>query len=126
LNDKVTKLLLSPPNATNKNRTLHLKERKEYLAALDGMSAHHCQNAFFDIWFGHNPFGIMLTMPSDMMNLYESGIIKQVCQSFTNSMSMNVQVSIDNLMEDIFWSQWTMLSSSTNFLCTNFVVEPLS
>jgi hypothetical protein len=35
-------------------------------------------------------------------------------------MSTNVKVSIDNLMEDIFWSQWTMLSSSTNFLCTNF------
>jgi hypothetical protein len=26
------------------------------------MSAHHCQNAFFDIWFGHNPFGIMLAI----------------------------------------------------------------
>jgi hypothetical protein len=62
LNDKVTELLVSPPNETNKNRTLCLKERKEYLGALDGMSAHHCQNAFFDIWFGHNPFGIMLAI----------------------------------------------------------------
>jgi hypothetical protein len=35
LNDKVTDLLVSPPNEANKNRTLHLKERKEYLAALD-------------------------------------------------------------------------------------------
>jgi hypothetical protein len=77
LNDKVTKLLLSPPpNESNKNRTFHLKERKEYLAALDSMSAHHCQNAFFDMQFGHNPFGIMLAMPSDMMHLYESSILK--------------------------------------------------
>jgi hypothetical protein len=62
----------------------------------------------------------MLATPSDMMHLYESGILKQVCQSFTNSVSTNVKVSIDNLMEDIFWSQHTTLSSSTNFLCTNF------
>jgi hypothetical protein len=120
LNDKVTKLLVSPPNETNKNRTLHLKERKEYLEALDGMSAHHCQNAFFDIRFGHNPFAIMLAMLSDMMHLYKSDILKQVCQSFTDSMSTNVQVDIDNLMEDLFWSQRTMPSSSTNFLHTNF------
>jgi hypothetical protein len=77
LNDKVTKLLVSPPNETNKNRTLHLKERKEYLEALDGMSAHHCQNAFFDIQFGHNPFAIMLAMLSDMMHLYKSDILNK-------------------------------------------------
>jgi hypothetical protein len=120
LNDKVTKLSVSPPNETDKNRMLHLKQRKQYLAALDGMLVHHCQNAFFDIWFGHNPFGNMLAMPSDMMHLYKSGILKQVCQSFTNSMSTNVKVGVDNLMEDIFWSQWTTLSSSTSFLHTNF------
>ncbi len=38
-------------------------------------------------------------------------------------MSTNVKVSIDNQMEDIFWSQQTMLSSSTNFLCTKFHCE---
>jgi hypothetical protein len=119
LTDKVTKLLVSPPNKTNKNRTLYLKERKEHLKALNGMSAHHCQNAFFD-FFGHNPFGIMITTPSDMMHLYDSRILKQVCQPFTDSMSTNVKVGIDNLMEDLFWSQQTMLRSSTNFLHTNF------
>jgi hypothetical protein len=46
LNDKVTELSVSPPNETNKNRKLHLKERKEYLAALDSMLAHHCQMPF--------------------------------------------------------------------------------
>jgi hypothetical protein len=69
LNDKVTKLLVPPPNETNKNRTLCMKERKQYLAALDSMLAHHCQNVFFNIQFGHNPFGIMLATPSDMMHL---------------------------------------------------------
>jgi hypothetical protein len=38
---------------------------KEYMAALDAMSAHRCDNAFFDIKFGHNPFGITLSTPSD-------------------------------------------------------------
>jgi hypothetical protein len=28
---------------------------KEYMATLDAMSAHRCDNAFFDIKFGHNP-----------------------------------------------------------------------
>jgi hypothetical protein len=69
LHDMVTDLLVSPPNETNKNRTLHLKGRKEYLAALESMLAHHCQNAFFDIQFGHNPFGIMLTTPSDLISM---------------------------------------------------------
>jgi hypothetical protein len=48
----------------------------EYLAALDSMLAHHCQSAIFDVQFGHNPFGIMLATPSDMIHLYESGILK--------------------------------------------------
>jgi hypothetical protein len=51
LNDKVTQLLVSQTIETNKNRMLHLKERKQYLAALDSMSAHHCQNTFLDIQF---------------------------------------------------------------------------
>jgi hypothetical protein len=52
---------------------------KEYMAALDAMSAHRCDNVFFDIKFGHNPFGITLATPSDMI---ESGIVKRVCQTF--------------------------------------------
>jgi hypothetical protein len=68
------------------------KEMKEYMAALDAMSAHCCDNAFFDIKFGHNPFGIMLATPLDMMHLFESGIVKHVCQTFVDSMSTDVRV----------------------------------
>jgi hypothetical protein len=53
-----------------------LFEGLEHLEALDGMSVHHCKNAFFNIQFSHNPFGIMLATPSDMMHLFESGILK--------------------------------------------------
>jgi hypothetical protein len=42
--------------------------------------------------FGHNPFGITLATPSDMMHLFESGIVKRVCQMFVDSMSTNVRV----------------------------------
>jgi hypothetical protein len=65
---------------------------KEYIATLDAMLAHHCDNAFFDIKFGHNPFGIMLATPLDMMHLFKSGIVKRVCQTFVDSMSTDVRV----------------------------------
>jgi hypothetical protein len=96
------------------------KEMKEYMAALDAMSAHRCDNAFFDIKFRHNPFGITLTTPSDMMHLFESSIVKCVCQTFVDSMSTDVRVQVDNLMETLFRSQRTTLSNSQNFLRTNF------
>jgi hypothetical protein len=54
------------------------------MAALDAMSAHHCDNAFFDVKFGCNPFGITLATPSNMMHLFESGIVKHVCQTFVH------------------------------------------
>jgi hypothetical protein len=92
---------------------------KEYMATLDAMSAHRCDNAFFDIKFGHNPFGITLTTPSDMMHFFESGIVKCVCQNFVDSMSTDVRVQVDNLIETLFRLQRTTLSNSQNFLCTN-------
>jgi hypothetical protein len=95
-------------------------EMKEYMAALDAMSAHPCDNVFFDIKFGHNPFGITLATPSDMMHLFKSGIVKCVSQTFVESMSTNVRVQVDNLMETLFRSQRTTLSNSQNFLRTNF------
>jgi hypothetical protein len=57
------------------------------MAALDAMSADHCDNVFFDIKFGHNPFGITLATPLDMMHLCELGIVLHVCQIFVDSMS---------------------------------------
>jgi hypothetical protein len=90
------------------------------MATLDAMLAHHCDNAFFDMKFGHNPFAITLTTPLDMMHLFESGIVKRVCQTFVDSMSTNIRVRVDNLMETLFRLQRKTLSNSQNFLCTNF------
>jgi hypothetical protein len=93
---------------------------KECMAALDAMSAHRCDNAFFDIKFSHNQFGITLATPSDMMHLFESGIVKRVCQTFVNSMSTDVRVRVDNHMETLFRLQRRTLSNSQNFFRTNF------
>jgi hypothetical protein len=126
LNEKVTQLLVPPETSPGEPPELHHqrraweKEMKEYMAALDAMLAHHCDNAFFDIMFGHNLFGIMLATPSDMMHLFESGIVKCVCQTFVDSMSTDIRVQVDNLMETLFRLQRTTLSNSQNFLHTNF------
>jgi hypothetical protein len=37
-----------------------------------------------------------------------------------DSISTSVKVDVDNLMEDIFCTEWTTLSNSKNFLHTNF------
>jgi hypothetical protein len=126
LNEKVTQLSVPPetlpckPPESNHQRRAWEKKMKEYMAALDAMLAHHCDNAFFDMKFGHNPFGIMLATPLDMMHLFKSGIVKHVCQTFVDSMSTNIRVRVDNLMETLFRLQRTTLSNSQNFLHTNF------
>jgi hypothetical protein len=126
LNEKVAQLSVppethpgKPPESCHQMRAQE-KEMKEYMAALDAMLAHRCDNAFFDMKFSHNPFGITLTTPSDMMHLFESGIVKCVCQTIVDSMLTNVRVQVDNLMEALFGSQRTTLSNSQNFLRTNF------
>jgi hypothetical protein len=37
-----------------------------------------------------------------MMHLFESGIVECVCQTFVDSMSTNIRVWVDNLMETLF------------------------
>jgi hypothetical protein len=57
LNEKVAQLLVppetrpgKPPESCHQRRAWE-KEMKEYMATLDAMSAHHCDNAFFEIKF---------------------------------------------------------------------------
>jgi hypothetical protein len=55
LNEKVLQLLVPPeshldePAESSHQRRAREKEMKEYMVALDAMSAHRCDNAFFDI-----------------------------------------------------------------------------
>jgi hypothetical protein len=86
LNEKVTQLSVPPESHPDKpaesphQRRAREKEMKEYMGTLDAMSAHHCDNAFFDIKFGHNPFGITLATPSDMMHLFQSNKLEKYKQ----------------------------------------------
>jgi hypothetical protein len=126
LNEKVTQLSVLPETSavelpeSRHQRRAREQEMKENMAALVAMLAHHCDNAFFDIKFGHNPFGITLATPSDMMHLFKLGIVKCVFQTFVDSMSTDIRVHVDNLMETFFRVQRTTLSNSQNFLRTNF------
>ncbi len=119
LNEKVAQLSLPPE--THPGKPPELGKGDEGRHGHSGCHlAHRCDNAFFDIKFSHNPFGITLTTPLDMMHLFESSIVKRVCQKFVDSMSTDVRVQVDNLMETLFCLQRTTLSNSQNFLCTNF------
>ena len=124
LNEKVVQLSTPPETSTGpesyRQKLARQKEMKRYIAALDAMSTHRCNNAFFNLDFGYNPFGITLATPSDMMHLYDSGICPYVCHTFVNSMSTNARVQVDELMEVLFRTQRTTLSNSQNFLRTNF------
>jgi hypothetical protein len=70
LNEKVRQLSVPPETSADElpesrhHRIAWEKEMKEYVATLDAMSAHRCDNSFFDIKFGHNPFGITLATRS--------------------------------------------------------------
>jgi hypothetical protein len=98
LNEKVVQLLVPPethpgkPPESRHQRRAWEKEMMEYMVTLDATLAHHCDNAFFDMKFCHNPFSITLSTPSDMMHLFESGIVECVCQTFVDSMSTNIRV----------------------------------
>jgi hypothetical protein len=60
--------------------------RGDYLKALANTSTHVCDNAFSKLDFGYNPFGITLATPSDMMQVFESGIMPRVLKCFIASM----------------------------------------
>jgi hypothetical protein len=59
LNEKVAQLSVPPETHPGKppeschQRRAQEKEMKEYMAALDAMLAHRCDNAFFNIKFSH-------------------------------------------------------------------------
>jgi hypothetical protein len=91
---------------------------KEYMAALDAMSAHCCDNAFFDsyqVWSQAIWHYACHSIGHDALIR-----VGHNCQTFVDSMSTNVRVRVDNLMETLFRSQRTTLSNRQNFLRTNF------
>jgi hypothetical protein len=82
------------------------------------MKPHRCNLAFFGCDFGENPFGILLALTTDMMHLFESGVIPYLLKVFVRSMTNLVWVRFDALIEKMFLP----LQSSRNkdVLRTNF------
>ncbi len=95
------------------------RERRCYLKALADTSTHVCDNAFSKLDFSYNPFGITLVTPSDMMHVFESGLMPRVLKCFVASMGMTVHVTVDNLIEDIFKQLQSTIQSE--FVRVNFV-----
>jgi hypothetical protein len=134
LNEKVAQLLVPPETHPGKpceschQSRAREKEMMEYMATLDAMLAHRCDNAFFDMKFSHNPCGIMLATPSDMMHLFESSIVKRDCQTFVDSMSTDIRVQVDNTS----WKHCSVCRGQhsvrvrTSFAPTSVVVQHVS
>jgi hypothetical protein len=74
------KIVVSYPepddNALTGPLTRHAKKQWIAEGNDDDSNVTFTVNTFFNMWVIHNPFGIMLAMPSDMMHLFESGILK--------------------------------------------------
>jgi len=77
-------------------------QRNEYSKQLHAVSTHLCENAFSGHNFGSNRHGITLGSPSDMMHLYELGIIKYLLCVFVASMTTTVREAVDALIERLF------------------------
>lgn len=84
------------------NPRVSAKERKKYRDALKLTSSHYVDNAFFQVDFGSNQYGVTAATASDMMHLFESGIIKRVLNEFTTTMSTAVKADVDALIEKLF------------------------
>jgi hypothetical protein len=77
-------------------------ERQRYIKALHKLSTHLCDNAFFDVFFGANRFGICLGTPCDMMHLFELGILGYCVDIFVASMTPTTRVGMDSLLDKHF------------------------
>lgn len=84
------------------DRNLSKKERLKARNKLWSLSQHVCLNAFRDRNFGENSFGITLGSASDMMHLFELGIIKYLLMVFVCSMTDATKVLVDALLDRLF------------------------
>jgi len=86
---------------------------------LHAISTHVCRNAFSDRDFGANKHGITLGTPSDMMHLFELGIMKYLLGVFVSSMTTSVRTAVDSLIERLYQSHRS--SEKKHHLRMNFV-----
>ena len=98
--------------------TLSKADRDRYRTALILMSQHYVDLIWFRVDFGCNPFGITLATASDLMHMFESGVLKYVLGVFIDSMTNSVRANLDDLLEKMFLP--IRSTAAKDFLRTNF------
>ena len=77
-------------------------ERKKACSQLFDLSTHNVYNAFFDIDFGSNPFGIITAATPDLMHMFELGILKYILRIFIDTMPPRIRAQVDEHMDKMF------------------------
>ena len=96
----------------------NLKE-KEYLNLVaKSISMHISNNPWFDLDYGANEYGLLSATPTDMMHLFDLGIIKYVVECFIQTMTDSTRMKLDNYMSQSFQSHRS--SESKHQLRINF------
>ena len=78
------------------------KVNKETRSILKRISIHEAHNAFSVCDFGANEHGIVLACSPDVMHMLELGMINYVSEVFVRSMTTNVRVIMDDLVDNTF------------------------
>jgi len=68
------------------------KKEKRFLASIHKqLSLHVCENPWFELDYGVNPHGLLAATPTDMMHLFELGVISYVIEMFFQSMTDSIK-----------------------------------
>ena len=79
------------------------KEEKEYLCAIHNqLSFYVSRNPWLNLDYGCNPHGLFAATPTDMMHLFDLGIIPYVIELFFESMTDKVKMELDHFVSTYF------------------------
>lgn len=84
------------------NETLDSETRKVAGLKLNHVSTHVCHNAFKDVDFGENPWGVLFACTTDMMHMFELGLLVYILVIFVNSMTNAVKADMDRIIDSMF------------------------
>lgn len=88
--------------ATANDESSSTAQNKTARSQLLRLSTHNVDNAFFDVEFGCNPFGILAATPPDLMHMFELGILSYLLQIFVGTMTPTVKEELDAYMDRLF------------------------
>jgi len=80
------------------NKKVILDESAEFLK---NFSHHLHDNAFADIWFGHNTLGLLEKMPHDLMHAFQHGVLHYVIEVLISPLNPSEKVQLDELVDSL-------------------------